>query len=141
VVLNKIATAADANEARELLISWGGCREAGKAGAVTGLSHQKSTGNPVNERAQDRRAIYEFAQPFRRTPGFLCAHNGLVAGSSPAGPTSGPSPYADTLKTTRFRFENDSIFHPADKANEFRLDFAADSRARQLLPDLSLEPK
>jgi hypothetical protein len=29
------------------------------------------------------------------------------------------------LRTTRFRFENDSISHPADIPNEFRLDFFA----------------
>jgi hypothetical protein len=61
------------------------------------------------------------------------AHNGLVAGSSPAGPTSLRSlcghfenDSISALRTTRFRFDNDSISHPSDTPNEFRLDFFAD---------------
>ena len=61
------------------------------------------------------------------------AHNGLVAGSSPAGPTTMINLWGhfendsiSALRTTRFRFENDSIAHLPDKANEFRLDFFVD---------------
>ena len=61
------------------------------------------------------------------------AHNGLVAGSSPAGPTNKirlcghfENDSISALRTTRFRFENDSISHLVDTANEFRLDFFAD---------------
>jgi hypothetical protein len=58
------------------------------------------------------------------------AHNGLVAGSSPAGPTSLRSlcghfenDSISALRTTRFRFENDSISDPTDTTGEFDLDF------------------
>jgi len=36
-----------------------------------------------------------------------------------------------TLRTTRSRFENDSISHPADTPHEFRLDFFAEFSAQK----------
>jgi hypothetical protein len=58
------------------------------------------------------------------------AHNGLVAGSSPAGPTNKirlcghfENDSISALRTTRFRFENDSIFDLFETIGEFLLDF------------------
>jgi len=62
----------------------------------------------------------------------LPAHNGLVAGSSPAGPTSEISVCTDYERTPQFHFKNDSIadfkndsiFYAADITREFRLVFS-----------------